>query len=51
MDHHTNSVEEVVESVNPGDRGLSTSEPSESNASVEPNESLLRISQNMARVL
>ena len=51
MDHHTNSVEELVESVNPGDQGLSTSEPSESNAPVEPNESLLRISQDMARVL
>ena len=51
MDHPLNSVEEVAESVNPGDQGLSASEPSESNATVEPNEVLLRISQDMAWVL
>ena len=51
MDHSSNLVEEVAESVNPGDQGLSASEPSESNAPAEPNEALLRISQDMARVL
>ena len=51
MDHPSNSVEEAVESVNLGDQGLSASEPSESNALTEPNEALLRISQNMTRVL
>ena len=51
MDHPLNSVEEAAESVKPGDQGLSASEPSESNAPVEPNEVLLRISQAMARVL
>ena len=51
MDHPSNSVEEAVESVNLGDQGLSTSEPSKSNAPAEPNEALLRISQDMARVL
>ena len=51
MDHPSNSVEEAVKSVNPGDQGLSAFEPSESNAPAEPNEALLRISQNMARVL
>ena len=40
-----------MKSVNPGDRGLSASEPSESNAPAKPNEALLRISQDMARVL
>ena len=51
MDHPSNSVEEATECVNPGDQGLSASEPSESNAPVEPNEVLLRISQDMVRVL
>ena len=56
MDHPLNSFEEAVESVNPGDQGLPTSDPSESirsesHAPAEPNEALLRISQDMARVL
>ena len=52
MDHPSNSVEEVAESVNPGDQGLpSESVRSESYASVEPNEALLKISQDMAHVL
>ena len=56
MDHFPNPTEEAVESVNPGDQGLLASDPSEfvrseSHAPVEPNEALLRISQDMARVL
>ena len=56
MDHPSNPVEEAAESVNPGDQGLpaldrSESVRSESHAPVEPNEALLRISQDMARVL
>ena len=56
MDRPLNSFEEAVESVNPGDQGLPTSDPSESiksesHAPAEPNEALLRISQDMARVL
>ena len=56
MDRPLNSAEEVVESVNPRDQGLPASDPSESvrsenHAPTEPNEALLRISQNMARVL
>ena len=47
MDH----PEEATESVNPREQGLSASEPSESNVPNEPTESLLRISQDMARVL
>ena len=43
--------EEAAEIVNPREQGLSTSEPSESNAPNEPTEALLRISQDMARVL
>ena len=43
--------EEAVGSVNPREQGLSTSEPSESNVPNEPTEALLRISQDMARVL
>ena len=51
-----NPVEEAAESVNPGDQGLSALDPSEfvkseSHAPAEPNESLLRISQDMAQVL
>ena len=42
MDHPSNSVEEVVESVNPGDHGLLASKPSKSNAPAEPNKALLR---------
>ena len=49
MDHPPNSA-------NPGDQGLPASDPSESvisesHALAEPNEALLRISQDMARVL
>ena len=44
MDHPSNLIEEVAESVNPEDQELSASEPSESNAPVQPNEALLRIS-------
>ena len=51
MDHPLNSVEEVAKSVNPEDQGLSASEPSKSNAPAEPNEALLRTSQDMAWVL
>ena len=56
MDHPPNQAEEAVESVNPGDQGLPTSDPSESVKSeshtlAEPNEALLRISQDMTRVL
>ena len=56
MDHPPNSVKEVAKSVNPGDQGLPASNPSESirsesHAPAEPNEALLRISQDMARVL
>ena len=52
MDHPSNSVEEVAESVNPRDQGLpSESFKSESHAPVEPNEALLKISQDMACVL
>ena len=56
MDRPPNPVEEAVESVNRGDQGLpaldrSESVRSESHAPAEPNEALLRISQDMARVL
>ena len=52
MDHPSNSAEEAVKSVNPGDQGLlSEYVISESHAPVEPNEALLKISQDMARVL
>ena len=56
MDRPPNPAEEAAESVNPGDQGLSTSNPfesikSESNALAEPMEALLRISQDIARVL
>ena len=49
MDRPPKPVEEAVESVNPRDQGLSTSDPSEyvrseSHAPSEPNEALLRIS-------
>ena len=43
--------EEAAESVNPREQGLSASEPSESNVPNESTEALLRISQDMARVL
>ena len=52
MGHPSNSAEEAVESVNLGDRGLpSESVRSESHAPAEPNEALLKISQDMACVL
>ena len=52
MDHPSNSTEEATESVNPRDQGLPfESFRSESHAPVEPNEALLKISQDMARVL
>ena len=56
MDRPPNPTEEAAESVNPGDQGLSTSDPfesikSESQVPVEPNEALLRISQDMTWVL
>ena len=43
--------EEVFESVNPREQELLASEPSRSNVPNEPMEALLKISQNMARVL
>ena len=56
MDHPPNPFEEAVESVNPRDQKLPASDPSESvksesHAPAEPNEALLRISQDMARLL
>ena len=56
MDCPPNPTEEAVESVNPVDQGLSASDPSESVRSesqvmAKPNEALLRISQDMTRVL
>ena len=51
-----NPAKEATESVNPGDQGLPASNPfenvrSEIHAPTEPNEALLRISQDMTRVL
>ena len=52
MDHPSNSAKEAAESVNLRDQGLpSEFVRSESHAPVEPNEALLKISQDMARVL
>ena len=56
MDHPPSPTEEAAESVNPGDQGVLASDPSEyvrseSHALAEPNEALLRISQDMAWVL
>ena len=56
MDRPLNSAEEAVETVNLGDQGLPASDPSESiksesHAPTEQNEALMRISQDMARVL
>ena len=56
MDRPPNPVEKAAKSVNPGDQGLPASDPSksircESHTLVEPNEALLRISQDMTRVL
>ena len=56
MNRPPNLTEEAAESVNLRDQGLSTSDPSEyvrseSQVPAEPNEALLRISQDMTRVL
>ena len=56
MDRPSNLAKEAVESVNLGNQGLPASDlsesiRSESHAPVEPNEVLMRISQDMARVL
>ena len=56
MDRPPNPAEEAAESVNPGVQVLPASNPfesfrSESQVSAEPNEALLRISQDMTRVL
>ena len=56
IDRPPNLAEEEVESVNLEDQGLLASDPSksvrsESHAPAEPNEALLRISQDIARVL
>ena len=56
MDRPPNLTKEAAESVNPGEQGISASDPSESVRSesqipTEPNEALLRISQDMTRVL
>ena len=56
MDRPPNLAEEAAESVNPRDQGMPASDlseyvRSESHAPVKPNEVMLRISQDMARVL
>ena len=56
MDCPLNLAEEAAESVNLGDQGLPASDPSESvrsesHALVEPNKALLRVFQDMTRVL
>ena len=56
MDHPPNPTEEAAESVNPRYQGLLALDPSEyvrseSHAPAEPNEALLRISQDMTREL
>ena len=56
MDRLSNLVEEVVESFNPREQGLPASDPledvrSESQTPAKPNEALLRIAQDMARIL
>ena len=56
MDRPPNPAEEVAKSVNPRDQGLPASDPSasvrsESHTPAKPNEALLRISQDMTRVL
>ena len=56
IDRPPNLAKEAVESANLEDQGLLASDPSksvksESHAPAEPNEALLRISQDMARVL
>ena len=56
MDRPPNLAEEAARSVNPENQGLSASNPSKSfkseiNAPAEPTKVLLRISQDMDRVL
>ena len=56
MDRLLNLVEEAIESVNPREQRLPTSDPSESVRSesqtpAKPNEALLRIAQDMAQIL
>ena len=56
MDRLPNLVEEAVESVNPREQGLPAFDPSEyvrseSQTPAKPNEALLRIAQDMARIL
>ena len=51
MDCPPNLAEEAAESVNPREQELSASDPSKSNVPNEPTEALLRISQDIARVL
>ena len=56
MDRPPNPVEEGVESVNPKEQGLLASDSlksvkSESQAPAKPKEALLRITQDMARIL
>ena len=56
MDRPPNPAEEATESVNLGDQGLPALDPfeyvrSKSHTPAEPNEALLRISQDMTRVL
>ena len=56
MDRPPNLAEEAAESIDRGDQGLPASDPSEfvrseSQVLTEPNEALLRISQDMTRVL
>ena len=55
MDHPPNPPEEAAESVNLGDQGLSTSDPSESiksesNALAEPMKAVLRISRHSSSI-
>ena len=56
MNRPLNPVEEAAENVNPGYQGFPAPDPSESfrsesHALAEPNEALLRISQDMSHVL
>ena len=52
MDHPSNSAKKAAESVNPRDQGLpSEYVRSESHVPTDPNKALLKISQDMARVL
>ena len=56
MDRLPNLVEEAVESVNTREQGLPASDPSksvrsESQTLAKPNEALLRIAQDIARIL